>query len=139
MATITDEFGEVVEIPFPTGKFSEYLDLCEVTDFSQASFKLQQKIFLLIIADFRSGKNSLDDLSSMASEMLSYPESNDSSELSEFNDTLSDCSELNFYVRRIFELDAKNEGFGSMFISFMSSVMKYYYKYQHLIQNELDT
>ena len=68
--------------------------------------------------------------------MYSYPEDSDTPELEELKSVLYDCSELNFYVRRILEIDSEVKG--SSFISMILPVMEYYQKYQHLIQKELD-
>ena len=136
MTSFTDEYGEVINPRFPEEKFESYINMFGLTSFKEATFTQQQKMFLYIIADFKSGKNSLDEMSSLAGEMYSYPEDNDTPELAELKSALYDCSELNFYVRRILEIDSEIKG--SSFISMILSVMEYYQKYQHLIQKELD-
>jgi len=136
MTSFTDEYGEVISPPFTEGKFKSYLSMLGLAAFKEANFAQQQKMFLYIIADFKSGKNSLDEMSSLAGEMYSYPEDSDTPELEELKSVLYDCSELNFYVRRILEIDSEVKG--SSFISMILPVMEYYQKYQHLIQKELD-
>lgn len=136
MTMFTDEHGEVIHVPFPEQKFKAYLKMAHLTTYKDGTLSQQRNMFLYIIADFKSGKLSLDEMSALAGEMYSYPDEQDSVEFTELNDALYDCSELNFYVRRILEI--KSNPRGSEFINMMLTVMKYYQNYQHCIQHELD-
>lgn len=122
MSTVADMQGKKIIVAFPTEKFGKYLEKVEAISVKDLTFEKMRMLYLLTIADFVSGKLSLDEMSEIASSLWKPPFEADSKEEKELKEALLSASELNFYVRRIPEIKPE----GHTFIWFMTDVMNYY-------------
>lgn len=99
-----------------------YLQYVESESINNLSFEKLQKIFLLSIKFFIQKEISLDDLSNIASTIWPIPLDSDTKEEFELKEAIHSCSEINFYIRKIPELD--NDGKATL--SYLMDTFKYY-------------
>lgn len=123
MSTIYND--EIVEIPFPDRKFKTYLDELNVSSAEELTIFQKQNIFISAIKDFKTGKVALDELAEIAGFLWSTLEDRDT----DLADALYECSELNYYIRHIEDLEEKT----GTFIWFITDVMKYYTRYKNRV------
>lgn len=124
MSTIGQDGGKKIRIEFPKTKFIQYLNTVGKDNPEGLFFGELRKLFLLIIADFLSGKASLDEMSEMASALWKPMMKKGNDEEKKLNEVLLSASELNFYVRRIVEIKPE----GKTFVWFMTDVINYFEK-----------
>lgn len=109
---------EDIDLPFPKSKFKKYLKELSLKTDENIPYKQKRIIFLKTVKDFLSGKNSVDDLSSIAG----YLENDEKDKTSDLVDILMNAEELAYYIRR--DGDIK---------FYIEKVLKYYGKYKALI------
>jgi len=124
MSNVFDYKDEKIHIKFPTAKFGKYLAMVHAQSVDELSFGQTRKLFLLVVDDFKSGKLSLDDMSEIAQTLWKQLLRDGSDGAKELKDVLNNATELNFYVRRIPELEPD----GKTFVFFMTSVVAYFEK-----------
>lgn len=129
MSNVFDFKGEKIHIKFPSTKFKKYLSKVNALSIDDLSFEQTRKLFLLTIDDFRLGKLSLDDMSEIAQKLWKLTLKDDSESMKELREVLNNATELNFYVRRISELESN----GKWFINFMTDLMKFYDKNRKIL------
>jgi len=122
-------YENVLEIntKFPNKKYDKLLKSLGVDRTKKPTDELIQKVFINSIHLFLKGNLSQDELSSIANVFWgTRKEKSD-----ELADALYCCSELTFYVRRIYKPEnLKDNG---NFIKFMTATMKYYEKLKSLV------
>lgn len=115
-----DDQGDV-DLPFPSKKFRSYLKELEIDDEENIDYKKKKLVFLKSVRDFLLGKNSLDDVSSIAG-ILCSTEKDKTSDLAS---VLMSAEEMGYYIRR----DSMKS-----FEGFFKDVMDYYNKHKALIE-----
>lgn len=103
----------------------------KIQNFKDLSFEQLNFLFLTAISDFKNGTLKLEDLSLFALQLAISPEKNDSFELSKLKEIIYYCSEINYYLRQIPEVD-KN---GMNTISFLLETMNYYQEHKDLLKH----
>lgn len=124
-------YEDVLEIntKFPSKKYDKLLKDLDVDRTKKPTDELIQKVFVNSIHLFLKGKLSQDELSSIANVFWGTRKEK-SDELAK---ALYECSELTFYIRRIYKPDNPKDN--GNFIQFMTTTMKYYEKYRRLLYN----
>lgn len=121
-------YEEVLEIntKFPNKKYDKLLKNLNVDRTKKPTDELIQKVFVNCIHLFLKGNLSQDELSNIANVFWGTRKER----FDELGDALYQCSELTFYIRRIYKPDhSKDNG---NFIQFMTTVIKYYEKFKKL-------
>lgn len=88
------------------------------------TFDKLKLIFLMAIKDFKEGKLQIKELSAFSSGLVEMPEFSDDEEMKELKEVIYFCSEINFYLHQIPEVDKD----GTITISFILKTMEYYQK-----------
>lgn len=125
-------YKDVLEIKttFPNKKYDKLLLGLNIDRTKKPSDDLIQKVFVNAIHLFLKGTLSQDELSNIANVFWGKRKE----KFDELGEALYECSELTFYIRRIYDPDdLKNNG---NFIQFMITTMKYYEKYKGLVNNK---
>ncbi|MEK7502300.1 MAG: hypothetical protein AAB609_02135 [Patescibacteria group bacterium] len=124
-------YEDVLEIntKFPSKKYDKLLKDLGVDRTKKPTDELIQKAFINSIQLFLKGKLSQDELSSIANVFWGTRKEK-SDELAQ---ALYECSELTFYIRRIYKPDIPKDN--GNFTQFMTTTMKYYEKYIKLLNN----
>lgn len=108
---------------------SLYLNRIGGTSVDQLEYPQLRRYFLFAIRDFKSGEIDIDQLAAIASEAWSPPTSTDTPEIANLKSTLYACSELSFYLRKMFDIESAK----TTFIQFFTETMQYYQDNKHLI------
>jgi len=93
------------------------------------TFEQLQRIFLMMVKNFKNEEFGLDTLSTFASSLWPTPKDDDVEEEVALKDVIHGCAEISFEMRKIPELDETGMGFLTNFLK----VMKYYEKYKILL------
>lgn len=122
-------YEDVLEIntKFPNQKYDKLLKVLGVDRTKKPTDELIQKVFINSIHLFLEGKLSQDELSSIANVFWGTRKEK-SDELAK---ALYECSELTFYIRRIYIPDSLRDN--GNFIQFMTTTMKYYEKFKNVL------
>jgi hypothetical protein len=108
---------------------SYYYHYLNVSPDTELPFEQLQRIFLMMIKNFKNEEFGLDTLSNFASSLWPTPNDSDTEEEVELKDVIHGCAEISFEMRKIPELDELGQGFLSNFLA----TMKYYEKYKSLL------
>lgn len=111
-----------IKIGSPEWRIKYYLTRVGAEELSKVESIERKKIFLLSVKDFLDGTISLDEMSGLATQLWRYPSDMRSEDDSILNDAIYAASKLNFYVRKIPEVDTD----GGNFVMFMSEVKQYF-------------
>lgn len=124
MSTIYGKNIETITIPFPEEKYNSYLKRVGVASEKEVTMSMLETMLVAIIADFKKGSTSLDELSEVLGHLWdcvfhSYP-TEQQYRHSEIDSVLSAGAELNYEVRHI-ESPGERD-----FIEDMSKVLQFY-------------
>lgn len=114
-----------INTKFPDKKYNKLLENLNVDRTKKPTDELIQKVFVNAIHLFLRGKLSQDELSNIANVFWGTRKE----KFDELGDALYQCSELTFYIRRIY--NSENLKDNGNFIQFMTTVIKYYEKYKN--------
>lgn len=109
--------------------FSVYLHRLGVATVGELNHQQLQRYFLLALTDFTTGEVSLDELGALAGTAWSPPLPTDTPETVALKSALEACSELPFYLRKLFEGRAVE----SPLLHFLTQTIQYYQSNKHLV------
>lgn len=125
---IIEESGREIRLTTPDKRIPYYLQQVEATSLKDLKFTQRKQVFLMSIKDFLEGTLCLEEMSSVANQMVLFPDITEPFEVHELDDAIYACAELAFYVRKIPEVESQTGNF----IAFMTQVKEYYQKYSSL-------
>lgn len=111
-------------------KLDYYLLRAGVESLEKITVSQLKTIFLLAIHFFKQGEMSIDDLSTIASSIWPAPLENDNVEEQELKSAIHSCAEINFYIRKIPELDKT----ASATAAYLVEAFAYYEKHKNFIE-----
>ncbi len=110
-------------------KTDYYLKRVGASSITDLTVEQLQKIFIFAVNDFKLGEISLDGLSSIASYIWPIPKVTDTKDEEELKEVIHDCSEINFYIRKIPEVDKD----GSATLAYLMRTLLYFDKHKGII------
>ena len=111
---------KTIKILRPKEIIADYLQLIKIESLEKAELKQLEKIFFLIINDYKSGRLSLDKMSASASELFKYVAKKNNDSL--FFEAIVAADDLNFAIRTPVVFNNV--------VRFLEQIEDFYQKYQ---------